>query len=84
MSACSVTAKVSLSKKEVTHIKVNCNLRRFLDALNRDDVDIIKAIYLSIPTSSRKSKDPKKLFADKISDNISKGNIKSALLQIYA
>ena len=55
--------------------KVNCNLRRFLDALNGDDLSIIEAIHLSIPRSSRKPKDPNKLFADKISDKISEGNM---------
>ena len=72
-------APKSVLPKKVTHSKVNCNLRRFLDALNGDDLAIIEAIHLSIPRSSRKPKDPKKLFANKISDKISEGNIKGAV-----
>ena len=72
-------SKVSSSKEKSLTSKVNCNLRRFLDALNEDDLAIIEAIHLSIPRSSRKPKDPKKFFANKISDKISEENIKGAV-----
>ena len=67
-----------VQKKSLTS-KVNANLRRFLDALNGEDLAAVEDVHPSVIKEVSIPKDAKKGLAGKIAEKISVGDVRGAV-----